>query len=74
MRGKGLIIKQQLFPESYSKVNNLLTGLKIPQIYYITLKGLKIFNAGCNPALKYETVRFLACIRQMADHDKKILW
>jgi hypothetical protein len=37
-------------------------------------KGLTIYNAGCNPAKKYETVPFLACIRQMADHDKKILW
>ena len=48
--------------------------LVITQEYYITPKGLNIFNAGCNPAKKYEIASFLVCIRQMADHIKKILW
>jgi hypothetical protein len=48
--------------------------LIIPQEYYITPKGVTIFNTGCNPAKKYEIVSFLASIRQMADHVKKILW
>ena len=47
---------------------------EIPQEYYITPEGLTIFNAGCNPAKKHELVCLLTYIRQMADHDKKILW
>jgi hypothetical protein len=43
MRGKGLIIKQQLFPESYSKVNNLLTGLSYTTNILHNPKGVKDF-------------------------------